>query len=54
MNLELTEREVELINSALYMLESACYGDLDNDIICDLEGTPDPEEVRTLMERLDG
>jgi len=47
-----TEREAELITHGLYMLESACSNEeLHYDTESELGGTPDPDEVRTLMER---
>jgi len=49
----LNERERELVLQALYMLEGGCHAEeLDFDTITELGGTPDPDEVRELMERL--
>lgn len=48
------ERETELITHGLYMLESACHGEeLHHDTERELGGTPDPDEVRTLMDRFE-
>lgn len=47
-----SKRETDLITHGLYMLESACYGDeLHYDIKDGLGGTPDPDEVRAIMDR---
>lgn len=47
-----SKREIELITHGLYMLESACYGEeLHYDAESELGGTPNPDEVRTLMDR---
>ena len=51
---ELNNREKELITNALYILEDQCMGDeLHPDIENDLGGTPDPDEVRALMDKID-
>ena len=50
--MEFTKREIDLITSSLYMLECACYGEeLPSGTEDDLGGTPNPDEVRTLMDR---
>lgn len=47
------ERERELIIKALYMLETAYYAkELHYEIEDELGGTPDPDEVRALMDRV--
>jgi len=47
------KREKELIVKALYIMECACYGDeLPHDIERELRGTPKPDEIRELMERI--
>lgn len=52
--MELTDREKDLITSALHILETACIGDeLHPDTADDLGGTPDDEEVRSLMDKID-
>lgn len=46
------ERETELITHTLYTFEGLCYGkELHHDAERELGGTPDPDEVRTLMDR---
>ena len=50
--MEFTKREILLITNALYILESECYADeIHYEIKEDLNGTPDPEEVRVIMDR---
>ena len=50
---DLTEREKLLITNGLYMLESACRGeDLDETVREEFGGTPNPEEVRQLMDKV--
>lgn len=52
--MKLTQREKDLIQTGLYMLESACIVDeLDYESAEDLGGIPDSEEVRLLMEKID-
>ena len=52
--LELSAREKDLITSALYIMESQCAGDeLHHEIADDLGGTPDHEEIRTLMDKIE-
>ena len=52
--MKLSDREYELITNALYIMEGQCIGDeLDYEIEEDLDGTPDPEEVRELMYKLE-
>lgn len=47
----LTEREQDLITTALYLLEE--QGDeLHHDLASDLGGSPDPDEVRELMDKI--
>lgn len=47
-----SKRETDLIAHGLYMLESACYGEeLHYDTKRELGGTPDPDEVRAIMDR---
>ncbi len=47
-------RYAALINTGLYMLESACYGDeLHYELADSLGGSPEPEEIRTLMEKIE-
>ncbi len=49
-----SDRETELITHALYMLELACYSEeLHHDAERELGGTPNPLEVRTLMDRFE-
>ena len=50
----LTQREKDLITQALYMMETLCIGhDLPCEVEDSLHGTPDDEEVRNLMIRID-
>lgn len=50
--MKLSEREKNLITTALFILESQCIGDdLYFGIEDDLGGRPDPDEVRALMEK---
>ena len=50
--MDFTQREKDLITTALYQLEGDCYGDeLHFEAVDDLGGTPDGKEVRTLMKR---
>lgn len=50
-----SDRETKLVTNALFILESDCFGhELDHDMERELGGTPDPDEVRTLMDRFDG
>ena len=52
---DFTEREKLLITNGLYMLECACRGeDLDTVVKEEFGRTPDPEEVRQLMDRIRG
>ena len=52
MKIELNEREVELITTALYILAGQCVGDeVHHELSSDLGGTPDDEEVWALKER---
>ena len=46
-----SERETDLIMYGLYMLESVRYGDELTFAERDLGGTPDPDEVRAIMDR---
>jgi hypothetical protein len=51
---DFTDREKLLITSALYILECQCFGEeLDHDTVRELDGTPDPEEVRKLMKNFE-
>lgn len=53
--MEFTERENLLIVNALHELESQCYADeVHPEKVSELGGTPDPEEVRRLMDRFKG
>ncbi len=52
--MEFTQREKDLITNALYIMEGQCYGDeLYYGIADDLGGTPNGEEVRTLMNKVE-
>lgn len=49
-----SKRETDLITHGLYMLESACYGEELQNVVeraVLLGGTPDPDEVRAIMDR---
>ena len=47
-----SEREKLLIRSALHILAGQCVGDeMHYETESDLGGVPDPDEVRTLLER---
>lgn len=47
-------REKLLTTNALYMLESACHGEeLHYDMESELGGTPEPDEVRALMDKIE-
>lgn len=49
----ITEREKTLILNGLHMIESQCHGDeLHYEVKKDLGGTPDPKEIRKLMNRI--
>jgi hypothetical protein len=49
----LTQREKLLITYALYIMEGQCAGrDLHYEIEDELGGTPDPTEVRDLMNKV--
>ncbi len=53
MKYQLNQRELELITTGLYLLESQCIAEeLPHEIVSDLGGIPDPTDVRTLMDRL--
>jgi len=53
--MNLNPREKTLITHALYIMECLCRGDdLDEELAEEMDGTPDPDEVRTLMEKIDG
>ena len=52
---DLTEREKLLITNGLYMLECACRGkELGSTLKEEFGGTPNPDEVRQLMDRIRG
>ena len=53
--IRLTERERELVTSALWILNGQCanYYALDHDIARDLGGIPDPEDVWALKEAIE-
>ncbi len=51
--MQISEREKQLIVTALYMLESDCFsGDLHHELEEDLGGVPNPIEVRTVMNKI--
>ncbi len=53
MNGETNKREQALIRVGLYLLESNCGGDeLHHELVDDLGGTPEPEEIRTLIDKI--
>lgn len=53
-NVCLSLREKKLILAGLGILEDRCIGDeLHYDLVDELGGTPDDEEVRALMDKLD-
>lgn len=55
MKLELSEREQELIVVGLHMLQSDCIGqELHFEYESDLDGTPDPDEVGDLKDKIRG
>jgi len=48
-------RQQLLITNALYLLEGLCYGnELHHDMESELGGTPNPDEVRSLMDHIEG
>jgi len=50
---KLNKREIDLITKALYIMEGQCAGDdLNWELEDELDGTPDPDEVRILMEKI--
>ncbi len=52
--MELTQREKDLITQALYMMETLCIGhDLPCEVEDSLHGTPEDDEVRNLMMRIE-
>jgi len=52
--MNLTQREKDLITTALYLLEIACVStDLDYELADDLGGIPEQQEVRELMDKLE-
>ena len=51
--MELIQREKQLITYALYIMEGQCAGgDLHYEIEDELGGTPDPDEIRNLMNKI--
>jgi len=51
--MDLTQRETDLITTALYLLESDCISmDLDYELADELGGIPEQQEVRELMDKL--